>query len=233
MGYIDKFVEDCKHYDPKNKEIKNILKYVDLKNKVVLDIGSGIGRLSIPLSRYAKEVIALDKDKRLKEHFKKNKKENLIFVNKSLEDYSKNLKESDVIIIAWPTFNLKFIKLIKKLKKKDAKIIFISCYNASDFETIPDKLGITTSQISILKKRRFIRELVNNFKIIKRKQIKTEYVYPNEKTAFRIINNSFKIWYNLKLKNTHKERLIKLIKKHKKLNRKIKFKEKLYFYVLK
>ena len=74
MNYLKSFIEDCKYYDKENKELNSIIKYANIKNKTILDIGTGIGRLSFPLSKYAKEVTALDSDKRLAPYFKKHKK---------------------------------------------------------------------------------------------------------------------------------------------------------------
>lgn len=230
--FLKMFIEDCRYYDLEKREIKTILKNIDLKGKTILDVGAGIGRLSLPLSKYAEEVVALDKDKRFKVYFKKHKKKNVKFVNQSLERYSEINKKFDIILIVWPTFDLKFIKLIKRLCFNKTKIIFISCYNDSDFETMPDKLGLKSTKENILKKKRFIKELIKNFKPIIKKQINTEYLYPNEKIAFKVIKNCLNVWYDIKLKNKDKENLIELIKKHKK-GKKVIFGEKIYFYIMK
>ncbi len=78
------------------------------------------------------------------------------------------------------------------------------------------------------KSERFFRE----FKLLVKKRLNTEYLYPNKNTAFRILKNYMKLWFNVKLGKKAEEKLRILIDKHK-INNKIKFEEKIWFYVLK
>ena len=235
MKFLDMFIEDCKYYDHKNKELKIILKYIDLKGKTILDIGSGIGRLSFPLSNHAKKVVALDKDKRFLEYFKRKRRKNLVFINQNAEKYLKGGEKFDIILLAWPTINFKFIKLIKNVMHKGSSFIFITCDNNSDYETIIDKLGIVKKSYFekyIKNKIRFIKELPKKFKLIIKKKFSTEYLYPDKKVAFRIIKNGLMLWFNIKLDKNAEEKLKKVIDKHK-ISKKVKFKEKIWFYILK
>lgn len=233
MKYLNFMIEDAKYYDRDKKEIKDIIKYTKPKGKTVIDIGAGIGRLSFPLSKYAKEIIALDNDKRLRPHYKRNKKKNIKFVNKNLKDFSSNKKKFDIILIAWPTFNSDFINYIKKLSNKETIIIFISCYNNSDFEKVPDNFIDNSGwKEDASNKERFMKLLKKELKIIKKKSIKTDFTYPNEKTAFKILNENLKWWFNMKLNDEDNKKLKEIIKKHEKKNQ-IRFKEKIYFWVMK
>ena len=237
MKYIDMFIEDCKYYDTRQTEVKNILKYSNIKRKKVLDIGAGIGRLSFPLAKYAGEIIALDKDERFRDYFKTHKRKNIKFVNKRVEDYLKNNKKFDIILLAWPTFSfdLKVIGRIKKAMYNESLFIFITCDSNSDYETVVDKLGLTQKcyfDKDISNKASFIRFLPKKFKLISKKRIKTEYVYPSKSIAFRILNNSMKMWFNINLDRKQKEKLERIIKKHKR-GKKIKFNEIIYFYIFK
>lgn len=228
------FIEDCKYYDPEDIEIKTILKNVNFKGKKVLDIGAGIGRLSFPIAKHAKEVVALDSDKRFGEYFKKHKKKNINFVNKKAEDYLKEGRKFDVILLAWPTIDYKFVDLVKKAMNDDSVFIFISCDYKSDYETIPDKLGIGNRpdfDKDIKNKLKFIKKIPQKFKLIKKEKINTKYTYPDKKTAFRILKNGMKMWFDLNLNKKYKERLIKLIDGHN-LNNKVIFGEIIWFYLL-
>lgn len=228
------FIEDCKYYDTQKVEIKTILKNVDLKNKTILDIGAGIGRLSFPLAKFAKKVIALDKDKKFKEYFTKHKKKNLEFVNIEAEKYLNQGKKFDIILLAWPTLDYKFVKLIKNAMHKNSLFIFITCDNNSDFETIVDKIDVVHKNYfkkDIKNKEKFIQNLPKKFKLISKKKLKTDYIYPNKKIAFRILQNSLKMWFNIKLNNKSEFNLNKLINEHKQKN-KIIFKEEIWFYLM-
>lgn len=235
MKFLDMFIEDCKFYDKKNIELKTILKHVKIKGKTILDIGTGIGRLAFPLSKYAKEVVALDKDKRFKEYFKRNKKKNVKFVNKRAEEYLKNGKKFDIILLLWPFFNFNFLRLVKNVMNKDSLFIFITCDNNSDYESLVDKLKIVRNGYfneDIEKKNKFMNLISKRFKRLIKRKIKTEYVYPNEKIAFMAIKNSIKLFFYLKLNEKASKKLEKIIKNHKK-GKKIVFGERIYFYILK
>ena len=235
MNFLKMFTEDCKYYDLDKIELKNILKYADVKNKTILDVGTGIGRLAFPLAKSAKKVIALDKDKRFRPYFKKHKKTNLKFVNKNAESYLKNKKGFDIVLLAWPTFDFKMINSIKNSMNKYSRLIFITCDNNSDYETIPDKLDVLKKAAfnkDVQNKSKILKKLPKMFKVIIKKKLKTDYEYPYKKTAFRIIKSGLKLWFGIKLNKIDEIKLINLINKHKRGSKMI-FKEKLYFYVLK
>jgi len=233
--FLKAFIEDCKYYDLENKELKNILKYVNLKNKSLLDIGAGIGRLSFPLAKYAKEVVALEKDKRLAKYWKKHENKKVKFVNQSLESYAKKSKRRkfDIILLAWPTFDSKFIGLIKKFMHKESKFIFITCDNNSDYEKTLSKLSNKKDfKKDIENKKKFIKILPKKFRLTKKRKIATYYKYPNEKIAFKINKNSLQLWFNTKVGKNIEDKLKKIIEEHKK-NKQIIFQEEIYFYILK
>ena len=235
MNYLEMFIEDCKYYDPRKVEIKTILKNVNLKGKTILDIGAGIGRLSFPLSKFAKKVIALDKDKRFKEYFEKHKKKNLDFVNIEAEKYLKKNEKFDIILLAWPTLDYKFIKLVKNAMHENSLFIFITCDNNSDFETLVDKIGIVPKDYfkkDIKNKEKFLQVLPKEFGIKIKKKLNTEYIYPDKKMAFKILKNSLNMWFNIKLNKKSEFNLNKLIDEHKQKN-KIIFKEEIWFYLMK
>ncbi len=235
LNFLKTFIEDCKYYDPDKIEIKTILENVNLKNKVVLDIGSGIGRLSFPLAKYSKKIIALDKDYRFEEYFRQKRKDNVVFINQSVEKYLAKNKKFDIILLAWPTINYKFLELIKRSMDEDSQFIFITCDNNSDFETIVDKIGVFDKNYfekDINNKEKFLKILPKMFKVIKSTKINTRYVYPNEKIAFKIIKNSINLWFKIRLDQKAEIKLKQLINKHKK-GKKVIFKEKIFFYILK
>jgi len=232
MEFLKAFIDDCKYYDIENIETKTILKNVNLKGKTILDIGAGIGRLSFLLARYAKEVVALDKDKRFKGYFIKHKKKNVKFINQSAEKFLRTNKKFDIILLAWPTFSYKLINLIKNSMHENSLFIFITCDNNSDYEKIIDKLDNQDFSKDIQNKKRFISLLPKKFKVILKEKINTKYTYPNKTIAFKVIKNSMKLWFNTKFDKEKENKLKNIISKHKQ-NRKIIFGEKIFFYILK
>ncbi len=237
MRFLEMFIDDCKYYDTKNAEIKAVLKYAKPKGKTLLDIGAGIGRLSFPLSKYAKKAIALDKDKRFKEYFNKHKKKNLVFVNQRAESYLTKGKKFDVIIWAWPEFSkfdFKVIDLIEKSMDKKSIFILITPANKSDFANSMNKLNFTKDyRPEKGKKRQFIWQISKRFIIAIKKKLFANYAYPNEKIAFRILKNDMKLFLNIKLNKKSEDKLREIINKHKKRNKKIVFEEVIWLYLMK
>jgi SAM-dependent methyltransferase len=229
--FLKTFIQDCKYYDLEKKELKTILRNVNLKDKTLLDVGTGTGRLAFPLSKYSKKVIALDYDKRFKPYFKAHRKKNVQFVNKSIESY-KSEENPDLILLAWPTINFKFIEPIKELMNKESKFIFITCNNNSDFETTYKKLDTGKGfEEDIKNKMLFLKILPKKFKLIKKQKIRTYYTYPNEKEAFRIIKNSTKLWFGTIFNKKTDKKLMEIVKQHKKENKVI-FEEEIWFYLM-
>ncbi|MEK6859480.1 MAG: class I SAM-dependent methyltransferase [Nanoarchaeota archaeon] len=231
MNKLKAFIEDCKYYDIEQIEVKNILKYLK-KDYSILDIGAGIGRLSFPLSNYAKEIIALDNDKRLSTYFRKHKRKNIKFISMNVKDYLKKQNNFNMYILAWPVIDFKLINLIGKYLPKDSIFILITCNNNSDYETIIKKLTKKYFKKETNNKKRFMKLLTKKFSLIREQDINTEYIYPDEKTAFRVLKNAMKLWFNLRFNKKIENRLKEIINHHKK-NKKIIFGEKIYFYVLK
>lgn len=228
-------IDEQKYYDRKGLEIANILNNTKIKGKTILDIGAGIGRLSFPLSKYAKKVVALDNSLELRHYFNKHKNRKVKFVNTKLENYAKKSNKFDIIILAWPTLNVKFLDLIKDMMVKNGKLICIIPDNNSDFETIVDKLDIINKsnfEEDIKNKEKFRKLLFNKFKLLSHKKIKTQYIFKNEKIAFNMIKNNIEYWFKIKLNKLSKEKLQFIINKHKN-NKNIKFDEEVWFYIAK
>lgn len=235
INFLKAFIEDCRYYDPERIEVKTILNHVDLKGKTLLDIGTGIGRLAFPLAKCAKAVVALDKDKRFIPYFMKHKEKNVKFVNRNLESYLKVSRKFDILLIAWPTFDFKLMKLAKKAMHKDSLCIFITCDNSSDWEKIVDKLGTPKNKVykyDLENKAKFLKRVQKEFNVQEKKKVITNFTYPNEKLAFRVLRNSIKMWFAVRFTPKIEERLKNIIKSHKK-DGKIVFVEEIWFYILK
>ena len=232
MNFVKTFVEDMKYYDPLNKELDEIKK-INLKGKTLVDIGAGSGRLSIPLSKSTKRIFAIEMNKQLAKYIANKNIKNIEIINQKAEFYLKN-KKFDILILAWPTFEFKWINLIRNSMHKDSHFIFTTCKSDSEYESIIDKLEISDKKSyakNINNKEKFINMLPKKFKLVKKKLIKTSVEFLNKETAFRIIKNSLVFWFKISFNKEKDEKLKKLIEKNRNGN-KIIFKEEVWFYLL-
>jgi len=78
-----------KHHNTLSKteeDVRQINRLVDLKNKSVLEIGCGTGRITFPLAERAGEIVAIDIDENAtKEALKRNQNENVKFLAENIE----------------------------------------------------------------------------------------------------------------------------------------------------
>ncbi|MDO5851057.1 MAG: 16S rRNA (adenine(1518)-N(6)/adenine(1519)-N(6))-dimethyltransferase RsmA [Methanobacteriaceae archaeon] len=86
------------HYLIDNNKIQQIIDYSNIKSSdVILEIGAGIGTMTIPLAKKAKKVIAIESDKKiveiLEEEIKKESLTNIEIINE------------DALKIDFPPFN--------------------------------------------------------------------------------------------------------------------------------
>ena len=102
---------------------------------------------------------------------------------------------------------------------KDSKLVFITCDNNSDFETIINKLSVFNKGYfneDINNKDKFLKNINNKFKVVIKKKIRTVYIYPNSSVAEKMLKNTLKLWFKISLNKNEELKLIELIKNHKK-----------------
>jgi len=93
-----------KHYNTLSKteeDVRQINRLVDVKNKSVLEIGCGTGRITFPLAERAGEIVAFDIDENATEEaLKRNQNENVKFLAENIETTQLG-KKFDVILCTW------------------------------------------------------------------------------------------------------------------------------------
>lgn len=118
--FIECFKQDCAYYDLEQKELNIILSLVEFKpGERLIDIGAGLGRLAILLSRYVK-VTAVDTDKILLNEIDSK----IEVINMKIEKYFPE-KRFDYALIAWPqceNYELIFDHIKNKVFKRQWKI---------------------------------------------------------------------------------------------------------------
>lgn len=151
--HIDQFYENepelydeiTEREDPENKILKILLKHYDFKNKTVLDLGAGTGRLVIPLSKESKLMYALDTSVPLLGILKKKVKDknikNIKILNTSYSKIPLPDNSLDMIISSWSfpghsEDKESDLKEITRVLKEGGKIIIILSSDKGELQNI-------------------------------------------------------------------------------------------------
>lgn len=202
------FKEDYGYYDLEKKELSKILSLINFKqNQTLIDVGAGIGRLSIPLSKYIK-VTAVEPNKILLE---KIHGKNISKINNKIENFFPQLK-FDFALISWPQFDdyhniFKHIK--KKILKENGKLIIVKSQQHS-LREITKKFFPEL----FLGGKGFLKILPEYFKIEKEEFVETKHIYPNIKKAFELIKFEIEGFYGKKIDKEQEKILLEFIKRH-------------------
>ncbi|MBW3003570.1 methyltransferase domain-containing protein [Candidatus Woesearchaeota archaeon] len=200
------FKKDCEYYDKEQNELKAMLSVVDFKKTDRLaDLGAGIGRLAIPLSKYVK-VVALDSNKQLLNEIKDT---NIEKINKKIEDYFPDEK-FDYALIAWPQFENvdRILKHVKKdVLKSSGKLIIVKVFE-SDLRYLVKELFPKR-----LEKKGFLKILGGHFKVIKEKKFETLYEYPDLNTGVKMVIFDFESFWDSKAGEKQKSFVVDFLKR--------------------
>ncbi len=193
---VKEWEEGLRYSDPEKIEVKKLLTSVDFKNKKVLDVGCGIARLTLPISKMAKEVVAIDQDKKIIDYCKKNKKRtNITYLVKDIKKFKEH--NFDIVVFAQPDYdNFKEkLKVIASLLNSKGQLIIIRWIDKGNqynrllgyFWNNNKKLSEDAKVFS----KDFIKNLSKLFKIKQTSLIETYDSYPSkEKLAENIIRDS-------------------------------------------
>ncbi len=175
------------YYDPKKIEKKSILRTADFRNKRVLELGSGTGRISFQLASPTKSFVGVDVSEecvRFCNHIVEKKKiKNAHFVHSSIEKLDSSLGKFDIIISSWVGLHYLVDQpgICKKLHQflvRGGKLIVLEAYQGSEYVTILDLLAKRKSVIA-LKTEQLKQHLMSEFGNLNEKIISTEYVFPS------------------------------------------------------
>ena len=133
-----------------NKDVIKILfKTVGFGGKTVLDLGTGTGKLAIPLSRKAKKVYALDKSnfmlQILRKKIKSQKIKNIKTIRGEFNESGLKKESVDIIVSLWafPFHSADWerdLKSIRRILKKNGKIILIDSIRTGESHKISAKI---------------------------------------------------------------------------------------------
>jgi ubiquinone/menaquinone biosynthesis C-methylase UbiE len=184
-------------FDPNEIELKTLLHLIDFREKTVLDVGAGAGRLTIPISKIASKVCAIEPEEEMVQYMEekiiklgiKNKTE---IKKASVEKIPYPNNYFDVIICAWVAGHFKdFKKGFSEIKRvlKNGGFLLIIGHNGNDEW---EKLSIMedTSFVEVYKERynRIMKE-IEDFKNIQTKVIDNFITFPNLEIAENVIRD--------------------------------------------
>ncbi len=137
------------HWNLNRKVVDLVLAgLASLNGKRILDLYAGAGNFSLPLSRHAEEVIAVEENPRAVEDGRRNLELNDIkncrIVRSSAEKYKIN-KKFDVIVLDPPRSGLTSDVVKKILENPSDRIVYISCNPstlARDLKKLKEKYDI-------------------------------------------------------------------------------------------
>lgn len=190
-----KYDDFAKIYDSRiNSKIMSeedsFLKQINPKNKKILDLGCGTGRLNYKLSKKAKKMIGIDNSKEMLKIAKEKKIQNSKFIYSNIEKLPFKNNSFDIVVSSLAIEHLKSInetiKETKRVLKPHGEFIF-------SFSNFSDK----KKTISIEKDNKNI-----NIKIYPR--TKNQYLKILKKYGFKI-EKIIPVKINPQLKNSHKK----------------------------
>lgn len=203
----------CRKYDPDNLELKYIRQITKIKNKTILEIGCGNGRLTRILARYAKKIIGVDNDPRMIRSAKKlTKRKNVSF--KLMNALSLKFKPCsfDIVIFTWCLVcllnkEIQALKEAKKVLKKEGFLILVEPGPNSDYgKIVAPFLPKNIEKINIKKSyEQPFKKVFGKYKAIG--PIKIPYAFDNLQQAFEVFKFAIEEWHKGKIKDYSKLKL--------------------------
>lgn len=204
--FANKFKRDYSYYDVENVELKKILSLVDLKNgQKLIDLGAGVGRLSVPLSKHV-VVTAIDSNRDLLNLIDNT---NIRKVNEKIENFFPQEK-FDFALMAWPQFSnheevLKHLN--ENILKENGRLIVIKSDNHS-LKEIARKLFPDF----ISARNEFLQAISKYFQIVHDEVIETNHTYPDIETALELFRFELATFYQKEITANHEETFCSFVK---------------------
>jgi ubiquinone/menaquinone biosynthesis C-methylase UbiE len=131
--------------DVENRILKTMLTDVSFENRIVLDLGAGTGRFSVPLSSKVKLVVSLDLSEGALNILKvKSKRKRIGILKGTFSNIPLSDESVDIILATWsfnpsmPNAEANFEEMLRVIKK-GGKIIIVGNYPRGEYHLIKKK----------------------------------------------------------------------------------------------
>lgn len=206
--------------DPTNQFIKAILENTNIKNKKILEIGCGSGRITKDLVKYAKSVTAIDPDEKSLKQAKENiKTNNITFIKGSGEDLSfLTLEKFDVVLYSLSLHHIPYQEMksslvqATQLLSNSGEIIVIEPDKKGSLIEVEEKFNVGDGDETFVKeKAKEAVKSLQDWEIVKKSYFSTLFYFDNERDFF----NNMVLDYNVRLASNI-ARINFFLKEHKK-----------------
>lgn len=192
------------------EDVRQINRLVDVRNKSVLEIGCGTGRITFPLAEKAREIVAIDiNESVIEEALRRNRFENVKFFAGNIETTKLGWK-FDVILSTWMGYMYlenvpKAIENIANHLKDDGVFLLLSGYPEDEFTKIVRMLiGRKAKSISFYNE---LEKLLSEFFTFEKHILKGELVFSSVSDTIERFRLELKSEYRLIMDNHNEQQL--------------------------
>lgn len=192
------------------KDIRDIIELVDIKDKSILELGCGNGRITFALADSVQELTAIDIDeKAIRSARQRNVHENVIFLVEDMEDFDLERRFDLILSVGVGYMYLRnlpnAIKNISNHLEDNGVALFICSLPNSEYQRIVDLL-VEEHVKSVSFYNKFEKILSDHFTFSK-EQVKGELNYSDFKEVLRCFQRELKEEYATDMNNHHEEAL--------------------------
>jgi cyclopropane fatty-acyl-phospholipid synthase-like methyltransferase len=190
------------------KDIRDITELVDIKDKSILELGCGAGRVTFALADRVMELTAIDIDvKAIQNAQQRNVHDNVTFLVEDMEDFDLGRKFDLILSIGVGYMYLRnlpsAVKNISQHLEDDGTALLICSSPNSEYERIVDLL-VDEHVKSVSFYNRFEGILSNHF-VFTKKQVKGQLNFADFEEILKCFRRELKDEYATNMNNHHEE----------------------------
>ncbi len=193
------------------EDIRQINRLVDVRNKSILEIGCGTGRITFPLAERAREIVAIDiNGSVIEEALRRNRFESVKFLVENIET-TKLGKKFDVILSTWLGYMYlndvpKALRNISDHLTDDGVFLLLSGYPKDEFtEIVRILIGEKAKNISFYNE---LEKLLSKHFTFEKHILEGQLVFSSKKDIIRRFRLELQNEYGITM-DSHQEQHLK------------------------